>query len=359
MRGVLGILIFIVLAGCASRGPQTVQADAFDYSAAIADSRTDQMLMNIVRARYMTVPNFLTVSSVIAGYTYEGGVNATVQGGIGRFDEEFVGAGANLKYIERPTISYKPLTGDDFALRLMRNIPVEALFSLGQAGWPMDVLFRIAVERLGDTKNMSFSTREVVSKAEEQVAKLKHYDRVIDVMMELADIGILEVLEISVDGESQRVLRFATHPSPEINEKAATLKTELGLDPQLSEFVITDHITGRDQNEILIQTRSLLAIMNFLGMGVEVPNGDLVSDRVMVAPDFVQDVIADRGPMRIYSSEEMPAEAYAMVRYRGHWFYIDVADHLSKRTFATMLLLFELAAPAGGGEGPLLSLPAG
>jgi hypothetical protein len=74
----LGVLIILVtLTGCVARGPQTVARDAFDYSAAISKSRSDQMLLNIVRIRYMQVPNFLTVSSVIAGYTYQGNLGVS------------------------------------------------------------------------------------------------------------------------------------------------------------------------------------------------------------------------------------------------------------------------------------------
>ena len=108
----LGALVIVAtLAGCAARGPQTVPGDAFDYSAAISKSRSDQMLLNIVRSRYTQVPNFLTVSSVIAGYTYQGNVGVSTQSGIGRFDENFVAGSANLSYIERPTITYTPLQG--------------------------------------------------------------------------------------------------------------------------------------------------------------------------------------------------------------------------------------------------------
>ena len=165
----LGALVLAVaLVGCAARGPQTVPGDAFDYSAAISKTRSDQMLLNIVRSRYTQVPNFLTVSSVIAGYTYQGTLGASAQSGVGRFDENFIAGSVNLNYIERPTITYTPLQGEEFSRRLMRNIPVEALFSLGQAGWPTDVLFRIAVERFGKTQNMGFSVPEVVSHADER-----------------------------------------------------------------------------------------------------------------------------------------------------------------------------------------------
>ena len=72
-------ILLATLTGCTTWGPKTVPGDAFNYSAAIAKSRNDQMLLNIGRVRYTQVPNFLTVSSVIAGYTYQGGIGASGQ----------------------------------------------------------------------------------------------------------------------------------------------------------------------------------------------------------------------------------------------------------------------------------------
>ena len=356
----LGALVLVAaLAGCAARGPQTVPGDAFDYSAAISKSRSDQMLLNIVRSRYTQVPNFLTVSSVIAGYTYQGNLGVSVQSGTGRSDENFVGGSANLSYIERPTITYTTLQGEEFSRRLMRNIPVEVLFSLGQAGWPTDVLFRIAVERFGETQNMGFSTTEVVAHADEQVNYLVRYDRVVNIMKELGKAGVIEVIQTELDGEERQTVRFAESMRPELMDAATELKSLLGLRPDRNEFYVTDRIVSRTDNEILIQTRSMLAIMGFLGLGVEVPKEDVDANRVMATPAYLQKVIEGRGPMRIRVQKERPEDPFAAIQYRNHWFYIDATDHLSKRTFGTIQLLFELLAPSGSGATPLLSLPAG
>ena len=353
------LLVAATLAGCAARGPQTVPADAFDYSAAISKTRSDQMLLNIVRSRYTQVPNFLTVSSVIAGYTYQGNFGASAQSGFGRFDENFVAGAANMSYIERPTITYTPLQGEEFSRRMMRNIPVEVLFSLGQAGWPTDVLFRIAVERFGKTRNMGFSAPEVVAHADEQVKYLTRYDRVVNIIKDLGQEGVIEVIQTEFDDGVRNTVRFAESTSPELMDQATELKSLLGLNPDRNEFHVTDRVVSRTDNEILIQTRSMLAILGFLGLGVEVPKEDVDANRVLATPAYLQKVIEERGPMRIRVQKERPEDPFAAVQYRNQWFYIDGTDHLSKRTFGTIQLLFELLAPSGVGVTPLLSLPAG
>ena len=353
------LLLVAALAGCAARGPQTVSRDAFDYSAAISKSRNDQMLLNVVRLRYTQVPNFLTVSSVIAGYTYQGNLGTSVQAGFGRFDEDLIGGSANLSYIERPTITYTPLQGEEFSRRLMRSIPLEALFSLGQAGWPMDVLFRVAVERFGETKNMSFAAPEVVAQAGEQANYLIRYDHVVNIIMELAEAGVVESTQTEHDGEERLTVIFSESMSPELMGAATELKALLGLDPERNEFYVTDRTVGREDDEVLIQTRSMLAVLSFLSLGVEVPEADVDANRVIVTPANLMKVIEKRGPMRIRVQKERPEDPFAAVQYRNQWFFIDATDHLSKRTFGTIQLLFELLAPGGSGTAPVLSLPAG
>ena len=149
----------------------------------------------------------------------------------------------------------------------MRNIPLEALFSLGQAGWPMDVLFRIAVERFGETKNMGFSAHKVVAQADEQASYLIRYDHVVNSIMELAEAGVVESTQTELDGEERQAVRFAESMSPELMEAATELKTMLGLDPDRNEFYVTDRIVGRTDDEVLIQTRSMLAVLSFSKSG--------------------------------------------------------------------------------------------
>jgi hypothetical protein len=69
----LPTLLLLWLNGCAARvGPKTLAHDRFDYSAAITQSWKEQMLLNMVKLRYMDPPMFLDVQQVVQQYTREG-----------------------------------------------------------------------------------------------------------------------------------------------------------------------------------------------------------------------------------------------------------------------------------------------
>jgi len=104
-------------AGCAHLGPRTIPVDRFDYSESIADSWKQQTLLNIVKLRYMDLPVFVDVASIVAGYSMQTGVSVNgtlssktaVQG-------NYLAAGGQAIYTDRPTITYVPLTGEKFLL---------------------------------------------------------------------------------------------------------------------------------------------------------------------------------------------------------------------------------------------------
>ena len=66
------LLLTLFLSSCKSMGPKTIPYDGFNYNQRIADQENEQLLLNIVRLRYLEMPRFLSVASVINSYTRSG-----------------------------------------------------------------------------------------------------------------------------------------------------------------------------------------------------------------------------------------------------------------------------------------------
>src|ERR1700752_1132015 len=143
------ILIIAGLTGCASIGPATLARDRFDYITEISDSWKAQMLLNVVKLRYADAPVFLDVASVINQYGFQGTVGVSGSWFRNPANSLFGSASQNVTaqgiYLDRPTITYAPLSGEKFARSLMTPIPPAAILNLLQAGYPADVVLRLCV----------------------------------------------------------------------------------------------------------------------------------------------------------------------------------------------------------------------
>lgn len=62
--------------------------------------------------------------------------------------------------------------------------------------------------------------------------------------------------------------------------------------------------------------------------------------------------------VRIRSGTEKPADAFAAVRYRNHWYWIDNANLFSKRALTAVMYFFTLADTGENGRLPLITIPA-
>jgi hypothetical protein len=346
------ILLWLLLPACTRFGPKRVPGDRFNYNEAISKSQKEQMLLNIVRLRYRDIPEFLSVSSVLTQYTYTGSVGtqgAAVLGNqLGAASN--VGGSANIGYTERPTITYTPLAGSEFSRRLLTPIPTEMMFAASQGGWATDLMMLIALQRMNKVENSSFTSVP----SPDDLDRLREFLRLLEISKELGERGAMEMYRDSEETPALRYLVIEEGLNEETEALVDEFRSMLDLDPGLNVFQMTDRLTQRAPNEITVQARSLMGVMSFLSRGVEVPE-------MHREQGWVVDMGSWEGlvPFRIHSSGEKPDNVFAAVRYDDHWFYIDHADHESKRAFGLLIYIFELQAPATTAAAPVLTLPAG
>ena len=348
----ISLIAALLISGCASIGPSTIERDRFEYSSAIGESWKEMMLLNIVKIRYGDTPIFLEVGSVVNQYILEQELQAIA----GLRSGDLIGDGLELggkgKYSDRPTITYSPLVGEKFYKSLLTPIPPHALFLLIQSGWNADFLLRVCLTAINDLYNSSerrLSTHEAD----------QGFDELLELLTEMQSSGGLGSRLVERQGE-KTIIFFRQNLSPEIKKDSLRIAELLGLDPTAKEFRLVYGSTAADDREIAMLTRSMIDIIAELSQFVQVPDSHVRENRASPgAIDKAASYEEIRSRVFIKSDSQRPDDSFLAVKYRNHWFYIEDTDFRSKRMFSFLLFLLSLAE--GGGEGltPVLTLPTG
>ena len=350
---VLGALPF---AGCGSIGPGTVPRDRLDYISTIGESWKEQTLLNVVRLRYGDAPSFMEVSSVISGYTLQGQINAGAQFSsdvTNTIPGQLVTVGGNASYTDRPTITYTPLSGDKFARSLLSPLPPSEIFELVQAGYPSDDVLLLTTRAINGIYNRSGI------EPRERPADPQFYP-LLDALRRLQLSSAVSVRLERRGNEQVGELLFAGQRSQQTDEDLRFVRTTLGLTPGGSgEITLTFGVLPRGANDIAMLTRSMIDILQEVAAGIEVPPSDVARGRTAAAARLpLAENPRDRPFVRIRSSATKPDNAYAAVRYRDTWYWIDDDDLSSKREFTFLMIFFSLAETGVTPQTPVVTIPA-
>jgi len=155
------------------------------------------------------------------------------------------------------------------------------------------------------------------------------------------------------------VLFFPTETSPEVEDDLRALQAELKLPPGSREFRLVYGQAPKDPGEIAILTRSALELLIELGGYAEVPESDVAEGRTRPTHtgegvDGLPDPL-----IRIRSGPTKPGDAFASVRFRDRWYWIDDRDLPSKRTLSFAMLMMSLTAGGVAGAAPVVTVSAG
>jgi hypothetical protein len=345
------IIISASLMSCAGLGPKTVTRDRFNYNTEISKSWKEQTLLNIVKLRYADMPMFVEVASVVSGYTLEGSVNLNAS-----FDvNDSQSLGGSGTYIERPTITYVPITGQKFNKTFMTPIPPALILFLIQSGWPVDLVFTLTVDSVNQ-----FRSR--ISGGENQREGNIDFYRIIALFRKIQKSGTVGMRVNRGDDkkETSVIFFFRKNISPEIEAALVELTALLGLPPGVSEIPVGYGLIPRNNQEIAMLTRSMLQIMVEMSSQVDVPAKHVTDGRtvpVLSRPDSGDEAIGQI--IDIKSSKDKPVKAYTAVKYQDHWFWINETDFKSKRAFTFLMILFSMTESGSNDALPMVTIPTG
>ncbi len=344
----------LLVCGCKSIGPGTVPRDRFEYSGSISESWKRQTLLNIVRLRYLDPPTFVDVGQIIAGYSLQSLVN--VGGNLSSLNAaqgNSISAGGAVTFVDRPTITYTPLTGAKFIRALMTPLPPDAVLYTVQSGWPANAVFFAAVAVMNGLKNQETTIAGVTPPDPK-------FMRALELLRKIQGSGAVG-LRVQ-QGEQKQPTTLLAFRSKDITEETLAdikeLRGLLKLDPEATEFTVAFGATASNDKEVALQTRSMLHIMTTMAGQVDVPSEDVTQGRTPPGYDATGPAGEALRLIHIRNSKTKPPDAYVAVSYRDRWFWIDDRDLKSKRAFAFMMMLFTLAAPAEKESLPVVTIPA-
>jgi len=408
LSSLLGVLMLnLFLTGCASFGPDQLQAGRLRYNEVIKRTTEEQLLLNIVRLRYIDTPSSLAVSGIAAQYEITKNFQLT---------PFFVASGAEIAKsysavlpqlgiagADRPTFSLTPLDDQEFTRKLFTPIPLDGLIYLAKTTWPISTVFRLylenfnwvsnaetasgptpkkppvfedfqrgvlALQTLQDRGQMVFTVEE---NSEAQGSALPAGSVTARDMIEAAKSGY----EYRLDAGQWTLLKKSPQPvllidpgavdSAEMREVTRAFR----LKPGVTRFPITQEklppfpstYPSEGVSAIDLETRSLLQALYYVSHGVEVPSEHLASGVAPVTRDPTGQpfdwTVVTSALFRVASvrSDDRPGNAHVAVPYKGHWFYIDATDHDTKATFSLLMELSRLELTGKGGPAPVLTLP--
>src|SRR5690606_16095823 len=155
------------------------------YADAMAEASKRETLLNIIKLRYGDTPSMVTVNQLVAGYTLEGRINLATDFFRDTFDlADDVNIGIGGTFSDRPTITYAPIKGEDFARVMMNPIPPSDLFAMVAAGMPPDLTLGLAVQSLNGLRNWTVDA-DGIPRVDARFAE------VLDLLGELRADGVL------------------------------------------------------------------------------------------------------------------------------------------------------------------------
>ena len=381
-RFFLSVMI-LLLGGCQPIGPAHLQHDQLAYSRALGEVQKREMLLNIVRLRYGEPPAFLDTTQVIAGYNFSRSFSGGYYGYPASAVSNYLFGSGTLSQAENPTITYQPLTGEQYAENVVRPISPTAIMPLSLGGMAIDTLLRLTAQSIDGLSNVRgvgpfgggsvrfylllhdlrqlqlagamtvrISTDDPASSASSSAGKAGRQGNA------GGSQGSGGPGNSGGSGGSAEHIYLVLTTTADSNLQAiqGEVRRLLHLDPNTAEAEIVYGPYPKKQGQIAILTRSMLAMLTQLSYEMEVPEKDVRSGRT--PPTIGQVGIESRPEVAIHSGKDVPQENYVSVFYKKCWYWISDTDFRSKEAFTMVQVLSTLAATSHSG-GAVVTIPAG
>lgn len=396
-------------AGCLV-GPRALVGSRLPYNDAVKSTSEQQLLLNIVRLRYVDSPSSLSISSIAEQRELSGGVNAmpfftsAAAGTAGTYRGSVLPQ-LELSGANRPTLSYEPQDDQEFTRKLFTPISLDGVAYLSKTTWPVSTVFRLYLENLNWVSNAETASgptpvdppefaqfREGIEALQRlqdrKLVTLYSMERDAPVSGPLphdkdsATVAVEAVkngLDVQSSDAGLTVVRRRKQPVLRADEAVAAevdwaiFCEAFRLDPEARSFDLTNEQldpylkdappTGLQVLDL--ETRSLLQVLFFVSHGVEVPREHLACGKATLTRGYDgrafdwNEVVGGLFHVCSVKSKKPPPVAHVAVSYQGYWFYIDERDRATKATFALLLEVSRLELESAEAQSFMFTLPLG
>jgi hypothetical protein len=386
MRGFLCAVVAALLAGLAVGcvfGPRQLEKGHLAYNDAVKAAADDELLLNIVRLRYLDTLDFVAITSISSQLALS--LSAGAFGGSDTVSGQAGASGrGDFSYSTRPTFTFTPQRGEEFAKRLIEPVGVDVLAYLVAADWDLRMLFRVLVRRVNGLDDELGLRNPEFREVTERLATLQMRNEIfvgfvseteaLSDPIEARRVSGTDLVEAArsgyrfeSDGNSGFVLTAPRH-QPVLaletgSEDAEAVMRLLRLVPDADYYdLVPGTRLGRPaavRKTLSVRTGSLIRSLIYLSQGVRVPEahvqeGLTTREWPPGSPGTSLDDL-----FQLHSARRKP-DADLAVQHRGHWFYIADEDTTSRFTFFHLAEFFRIAlSPQASQAAPVLTLPVG
>jgi hypothetical protein len=379
----IAILLAALLTSCTSFGPRELKQGHLAYNAVVKASMDEELLLNIVRLRYLDTLEFLDATSISAQSSFTASLGAELGT---QLNETTALAIPEVSYSTRPTFTFIPERGREFAQNIMEPLEPRIFAYLASADWDIAVLLHLLVRDMNGLANRLEGIDPEFTATAQRLTKMQlHNDLTFSIVEEkevLSDpipesqVSGSDLVEAARSGyrferQSERGafvltgkrLKPGIYIRPGAKERDAVLRS-LKLKTTEEDYYELRMGPGVKPEEgeveaINLRMGSLLDAIVYLSGGVFVPEPHIQQNLATrewpagIKTEGVKDLF------RVRNAKEKP-DASLAVRYRDYWFYLDETDHDSRGTFLLFAELFRLGlTETKSRQAPVLTLPVG
>jgi len=328
-----------------------------EYNMALGRSDSEQLLMNIVKMRFLDKPVFLKVTSMTSNLSFQTEISTSTPE-VFKSTAFVTTVSPSLTWKDNPTITYEELTGVEYVTQMLSPIPADTIVLL-LLSWPADMVLPLALNEINNVNNICSSIRPNLN--EDAVKEHKTFSEITTAIEFLDAQRTLEWSVTRTDANSTNAIETAillNTPTDDATDKIISqLLIDLGLSKAskgTTRFDVEYGLEAKNDATIVFGTRSMQDILSFASMDVDIPAS--MTTVTLDRRKGWEDRLGTR-LLQIKTSSYEPKNAAVAIHYNDEWFYIQKDDLQSKATFLLIQMLMGMQSGASSSGAPVLTIP--